>query len=79
MFQMEAFERLDELRDSGVPGVPLPSEEPWVWALHAAIGPAEEVVAAYDELIKTQAYAILNDAQKQGLADTVAQRTGSLD
>ena len=79
MFQMEAFERLDELRDSGVPGVPLPTEEPWVWALHAAIGPAGEVVEAYDELIKTQAYAILNDAQKQGLADTVAQRTGSLD
>jgi hypothetical protein len=79
MFQMEAMERLDELRQSGVAGIPLPSEEPWVWALFAAIGPVGEVVEAYDELILTSAYAGLNPAQKQGLSDTVAQRTGSLD
>lgn len=75
-WQLESFERLEELRDSGVAGVPLHTDDPWVFGLWLVNAPRPEIMPALEQLKTTTAYANLNPAQKTGLDDAAAAEAG---
>jgi hypothetical protein len=76
LWQLSALEKLNELREAGVPGVPTHLESPWIFSLWLPSAPKGEIEDAFDALRDAGEFAGLNDLQKDGITDAVVQALG---
>lgn len=75
--QLQTLTRLEELRGQGMT-VPTPEAEPWMFSLWLNGAARDQVMPTFLKLMRSPAYAALNEAQREGLAAGVDRATGEL-